>query len=117
MVSAIAPDETLAGVLRARAKRTPEDRLFLDVIGGLLIAAATVWARPTGWLSLLAAATCFVCYGLWAFAERRLSAMADAASEGPAWRVTRRVSAVVGMTAFITLLFALLGIALGRQIS
>lgn len=42
MNTSIAPDETLADVLGARTRRTPEDRLFLDVIGGVLIGAATI---------------------------------------------------------------------------
>jgi hypothetical protein len=50
MVAAGLPTNgSLSEVLSARARRTPHDRLLLDVGGGVLIAVAAVWARPTGW--------------------------------------------------------------------
>lgn len=106
---------TLADVLGARARRTPSDRLVLDIIGGIMVSAAAIWARPTGWFSLLAAALCFACYGCWAFTERRRSAAPEGAPAptSVSWRVLRQVSAVLGLAAFVMLLFALLGIALG----
>jgi hypothetical protein len=116
--TSIAPEETLAGVLGDRARRTPEDRLFLDVIGGVLIGTAAIWARPLGWFPLLAAAVCFASYGCWAFAERHISAAArSGASASRSWCYTRKVAAAVGLSAFVTLLFALLGVALGKLIS
>lgn len=119
METSVAPDETLADVLGARARRTPTDRLALDAIGGLLIGAAAIWARPKGWFPLLAAASCFACYGCWAFAERRLNPAteATASATGPGWRVVWQVTAVLGLLAFVTLLFALLGVGLGPLIS
>lgn len=111
MDASIAPDETLAGVLGARVRRTPMDRLVLDVTGGVLVGAAAIWARPTGWFALFSLALCFACYGCWAFTERRRQ-MAEP-DLGPGWRIARQLSAVVGITAFVALLFALLGIALG----
>lgn len=116
MDASIARDETLADVLGARARRTPFDRLILDVAGGVLIAAAAIWARPTAWFPLLAAALCFVGYGVWAFTERRATAAQGAAVALP-WRIARHVSAGLGLAAFVALLFSLLGIALGPMIS
>lgn len=115
MEASITSGATLADVLGARARRTPSDRLVLDIIGGVLVSTAAIWARPTGWFSLLAAALCFACYGCWAFTERRRSAVLEG-SPAPismTWRVLRQASAVLGLAAFVVLLFALLGIALG----
>lgn len=108
-----ATDETLAQVLGARARRTPADRLVIDIAGGVLVAAAAVWGRPLGWFLLLAAAICFSSYGCWAFAERRLSATAEPLIHERGWRFARGAAAFIGLAAFVTLLFALLGVALG----
>jgi hypothetical protein len=113
MQAALLPDETLADVLGARAERTPTSRLLLDLAGGFLIAAVAVWARPTGWVVLTAAAGCFACYGTWALARRQTRAVAAAR----AWSLVAHIAGGLGVAAFVFLLFALLGIALGPQIS
>lgn len=107
------PQETLADVLGARARRTPSDRLVIDVVGGALIAAASIWARPLGWFPLLAVAACFACYGTWALAERR----AASSTRARAWRILARAAGAFGVLAFVLLLFVLLGVALGPMIS
>lgn len=119
MDASFAREETLADVLGARARRTPMDRLVLDVVGGLLIGAAAIWAKPPAWFPLAAASACFIFYGCWAVTERRVHAQAHSPSEAfsPAWRFVRQASAGLGLAAFVTLLFALLGIALGPMIS
>lgn len=101
--------ETLADVLGARARRTPQDRLVLDLVGGVLIGAAAVWARPLGWFPLGLAAACFACYGAWALAGRR--AAVNPAHSG--WRIAELSAGVLGVAAFVVLMFALLGVALG----
>lgn len=115
MEASVVSEKTLADVLGARARRTPMDRLVLDVVGGVLIGAAAAWARPPAWFPLLTAAACFACYGCWAIAERRLhpdpSTPPTVAS--PAWHFARQTAAVLGIAAYVTLLFALLGLALG----
>ena len=103
------PDETLADVLRARARRTSQDRLVIDLVGGLLVGGVASWARPLGWFPLILAAACFACYGAWALAERR----ARAEHADGAWRLVARAVGVLGIAAFVLLLFALLGVALG----
>jgi hypothetical protein len=111
--------ESLAQVLGARALRTPADRLAIDIIGGTLVAATTLWARPGGWLALLSAAVCLVCYGLWAVAERRLRS-ADVSvrtSHATFWRGVHSLCAFLGLAAFGLLLFSGLGVALGPLIS
>ncbi|MBA3853058.1 MAG: hypothetical protein C0503_01510 [Gemmatimonas sp.] len=89
------------------------DRLVLDIAGGVLIGSAAIWARPLGWFPLLAAAICFSSYGCWAFAERHLSATADPLTHERGWQFARGAAAFIGLAAFVTLLFALLGVALG----
>jgi hypothetical protein len=115
MEASVVSEQSLADVLGARARRTPMDRLVLDIVGGVLIAAASIWARPPGWFPLMAAATCFACYGCWAVTERRAHTAAGTPgpAASPAWRFARRAAAVVGLAAYVTLLFAILGLALG----
>lgn len=109
------PNASLAELLRARAHRTPYDRLLIDIAGGVLVVAAAAWARPAGWVALAAAAACFSCYGAWAIADRNLQARAwpeTIPNEG-LWHAVRGAMAVIGIAAFALLLFATLGIALG----
>lgn len=119
MDASIAPDETLAAVLGARARATPADRLLLDVLGGLLVAAAAVWAKPPGWALLASAAGCFTFYGAWAFAERRLRPVPGTplTADHPAWRLLWYGAATLGLASFVLMLLVFLGIALGRSIS
>ena len=120
MVAAELPaNASLAEILSARARRTPRDRLALDVVGGALIGAAALWARPAGWLALAAAAACFTAYGIWAIAELRLlpRPWPEREPHETWWRALQAGAAVVGVGAFVLLLFAVLGLALGRIIS
>lgn len=116
MVAAELPSNaSLAELLSARARRTPRDRLALDIGGGVLIAAAAVWARPGGWLAIVAAGACFAAYGVWALAELRLlpRPWPEQVSHEAWWRALQGGAAAVGLGAFVLLLFAALGIALG----
>lgn len=115
MDASAASEETLTDVLGARALRTPKDRLVLDIVGGALVGAAAVWARPTGWFPLTAAAVCFASYGSWAIAERHVRSLSVTPfEEAPqAWLFFRQAAATVGVASFVILLFALLGVALG----
>jgi hypothetical protein len=110
---------SLSELLSARARRTPADRLLIDIVGGALVAAVSLWARPAGWVALLAVATCFLSYGAWAIAERRLLPPAWPAriEHESAWRALHTTSAFIGLAAFGLLLFACLGIALGTIVS
>lgn len=106
---------SLAELLSARARRTPRDRLALDIVGGVLIAIAAAWARPGGWVAVASAATCFAAYGVWALAELRLlpRPWPEQEPHETAWRVVQGAAAVLGIAAFVLLLFAALGVALG----
>jgi len=109
------PNASLAEILRARAFRTPQDRLLIDIVGGVLVVAAAAWARPAGWVALAAAAACFFAYGGWAIADRNLQARPwpESIPNESLWGAVRGAMAVIGIAAFALLLFATLGIALG----
>lgn len=109
MDASAVPDETLVDVLGARARRTPPDRLVLDLVGGVLVGAAALWARPSGWFPLGLLATCFACYGAWALLVRRMPTTAPQ----PVTQLAARVVGTLGVATFVLLLFALLGVALG----
>jgi hypothetical protein len=116
MVAAELPSNaSLAELLSARARRTPRDRLALDVIGGLLVAAAAAWARPSGWVVVVSAAACFAAYGVWGLAEVHLlpRPWPEQVTRAPLWRGVQALAALVGVAAFVLLLFAALGVALG----
>ena len=116
MVAAELPgNASLAELLSARARRTPRDRLVLDVIGGILIAATAGWARPSGWVVVAAVAGCFAFYGIWALAELRLLPRPwpeRAANEG-IWEAVQGAAAVLGVGSFVLLLIAAVGVGLG----
>lgn len=106
---------SLAEVLSARARRTPRDRLVVDVVGGLAIAAVAAWARPGGWVALGAAAGCLASYGIWALAEVKLlpRPWPEQTPHAAWWRGLQQVAALLGVGAFVLFLFAALGFALG----
>lgn len=113
------PDFPLAEFLRVRALASTRDRLIVDIMGGAAVAGTAWWARPIGWLVLASAGLCLSTYGVWAVAERRLQA---GTRDGEkviefAWFTTRSVAAGVGVAAFLTFTFALLGLLLGTWIS
>ena len=112
-------EATLDDVLRARALRTPADRLAIDIVGGVLVAFVACWARPAGWLALFAAALCLAAYGVWAVSERRLQRVSwtETIAREPIWRAVNAIAAVLGLAAFATLVLVVLGIVLGRVVS
>jgi hypothetical protein len=110
---------TLAELLSARALRTPEDRLWIDVAGGLAIGAASLWALPPAWPVILSAGATWAMYGLWGIAERRLRAVSWPAQpeHEVTWRTVRSFSALLGLVGFVFLLFSALGVGLGPLVS
>lgn len=113
------PVVTLPEFLRARARASTPRHLAFDMLGGGAIAVAALWAKPSGWAVLASAASCFAMFGVWAVAERHVE---GGAREGRAvaeyaWFVVRTSAAVLGMVAFLALVFVLLGLALGTWIS
>lgn len=109
------PNASLAELLGARARNTPRDRLVIDIAGGALVALAAAWAQPAGWLTIVAAATCFVAYGSWALLELHLQPRPwpEQVPHESLWRAVQTGAALLGIGAFVLLLFAALGLALG----
>lgn len=118
-VTELPSNASLAEILSARAKRTPMDRLLIDLVGGALVVLVAAWARPGGWVALAAAAGCFVAYGAWAIAERRLQAVSwpESAPHEQLLRAVRGGAAFVGIASFVLLLVATMGLALGSIVS
>lgn len=119
ILALLPPDATLSEVLRSRARRTPVDRLYIDVVGGLVIGLATVWARFPGWGTVGSAALCLFAYGVWAVADRRLQPVPwpeQLASPG-LWRTLRASAGVAGLVGFVSFLLTGLGLLLGSIVS
>jgi len=119
ILTLLPPDATLADILRDRARRTPLDRLAIDVVGGGLVLAACAWARFPAWSLLASAAACFVGYGSWAIADRRLMPLPWPAENERVllWRAVRGVGSVVGIAGIVAFLLVALGYLMGRTIS
>ncbi len=120
MVAAELPtNASLPELLSARARRTPRDRLALDIVGGTLIAAAAAWARPAGWLALAAAAACLASYGVWAVAERQLlpRPWPERTPNELLWHTLQSGAAIIGLGAFALFLFVAVGLGLGTFVS
>lgn len=119
MTTPLPPDATLSQLLGARAIRTPRDRLWIDIAGGAAIVLVAAWARPTGWVVLASLASCLLCYGVWASAERALRALVFPFPQHVErrWRIVRAVAGMLGIASFALFLVAGLGVGLGRLIS
>jgi hypothetical protein len=110
--SAPSSDATLPELLAARARGASDLRLAADVAGGALVAAAALFWRPRAWILLVAAARCFVAFGLWGIADR--------ASGTPARRLPRALralAAALGTLAALALAAGIVAIGLGTIIS
>ena len=111
------PEPTLRELLVARARHASDGRLVADVIGGGLVGTLVLFWRPAGWLPLLAAACCFVAFGIWGISDRVLREQPAPDRWTMALTVVRIVAAVIGIIGAATLLFGLWGLALGTWIS
>lgn len=109
----------LAEVLRHRARSAPRSRLIIDMAGGAALALVAYWARPVAWLVVASVGGCLAFYGLWAWADRRLHGLAwpFVRSVETRWRLMRSAAAIGGIASVLLLMFAVLGVALGRIIS
>jgi hypothetical protein len=117
---AVHPDVSLGAWLAAHARDVSDRRLALDVgAGALATLLLTLW-RPPGRSVLLAAALCFVAFGVWATAARQL-ATADAwdatAGRVAVWRLVRAAAGVAGVLAAALAGFGLVFGVIGRVIS
>src|SRR5688500_15732759 len=112
------PDAGLPEFLAARARHASDTRLAADAIGGVAVAVGGALLRFPGWFLVVAAAACFLAFGLWGIADRELSERGDTIP--PALRISLKVAqalaALIGTAAVAVLLMSLMGIALGRII-
>ena len=119
ILDSIPPNASLASILHARAVGAAPRRLVLDVVIGSLVAGGAAWARMFGWITLMCAGLCFACYGLWAFAERRLETGPELMPRLAelVWNVVRVVAALAGLAALLVMAFSLVSVLLGHWIS
>ena len=104
----LGPDTTLPEMLAARARAASTRRLTADVVGGLLVAAASMFWRPSWWPLSVSAALCFAAFGVWGIADREARADPTAAT-----RALCAVAAVVGTLSAIALVLGVVGFAVG----
>jgi hypothetical protein len=111
-------DANLAQLLVERARRSTDDRLVIDAIGGLVAGIASVFWHGRAWYFLFAAAVCFFAFGIWGITDRELGDTKDTDARRRALlQAIRLVSAILGFSAVAFTLLLLLGVALGRVIS
>jgi hypothetical protein len=117
--SMLRPDMSLPDALAARARAASNNRLALDVVGGMVVATAILVWRPALWLLPFAATICFAAFGLWGIADREVGRRASTDQDllASALRFVRVVAAVVGAVAALTLIFGALSVLLGTWIS
>lgn len=109
---------SLPEFLSDRARHSSDARLALDAgIGFVFAISAALW-HGRGWHLIASAGICFLAYGLWGIADRELL---DQSVVGGARQIAlkagRILAAVVGGTATVFFVLALLALALGRIIS
>jgi len=120
MNPALRPDATLAEFLVARARGASDGRLVADVLLGAATALGFAVWRPTGWLSIGAAALTLAAFGLWGIVDREVGDRAAAAGSRRALRllrVARAGAVIVGSCSAVVAVFAALAVALGTWIS
>ena len=118
----VRPDAGLPEVLAARARASSVRRLALDVTIGAAAAVVLLAWRPPLWPTLLSGALCFVAFGAWGLADRRMQAAEaafadlappDATTHAALWHAVRGTAALLGGVAalalFATGLFGMLG--------
>jgi hypothetical protein len=112
------PEVSLTEFLSARARRSSDARLALDVgVGFVLGVAAAVWHGP-GWRLITPAATCFLAYGAWGIADRELLERVGATPRTRSLlRAARLVAGIVGVVAAVALVLIGMAVALGTIIS
>jgi len=110
--------ETLVEFLKSRARRASDGRLAVDVSAGVLVAAAAMIWRPTGFVVVLSAAVTLAAFGGWGIADREVAERAvsgGTAFGGQAFRALRAAAAIAGAIAFIALVLSALMFGLGSS--
>ena len=119
VLSALRPDASLFEFLAHRARSAPVRRLAIDVAGGIAVAVAAFWAKPTAQFLIGSLAACLFSYGAWGLVDRvrsrvtisgspRMAGLADALAA---------LCVVLGVLAAVGVLLAIWAAALGTWIS
>jgi hypothetical protein len=104
----------LSEFLVARARRSSDARLALDVAAGFIVALAAVLWRGPVWILVASAAGCFLAYGAWGIVDRELLERGSSDSRGVrALRAARVSAAIVGALAAVMVLISGLAVAIG----
>ena len=107
-------DVTLQEFLVARARRSSDSRLALDVAAGFTVALAAVLWRGWAWVLVASAAGCFLAYGVWGIVDRELLERVSGDGRGVrALRAARIIAAVVGTLAAVMVLISGLAVVIG----
>ena len=110
--------ENLPELLKGWARDASDDWLLFDVAAAALAITGVLFWRPWGWRAMIAAAVCVAAFGAWGLADRELFERGAAAGTLPKLlRAGRVVAEVVGWLGLITLVFSVLGLAIGTWIS
>lgn len=119
ILDSVPPNASLGAMLHARAVAATPSRLTIDIVVGTIVATAAAWARPFAWITITCAGLCFACYGVWAFAERRLETGAELISRTEEIGLTalRGIAALAGLAAFLVMAFTIVSRMLGTWIS
>jgi hypothetical protein len=107
-------DANVWDLLSARARRASDAQLALTAAAGVVGAVALIAVKPRAWAVLSGSAVCTAAFGLWGIADRSLQeTVAITPLRRIAFRTIRGVTVVVGVLAFLTILFQLLFSILG----
>lgn len=107
-------EPSLSEFLVARARRSSDARLALDVAAGFTVALAAALRRGPVWILVASAAGCFLAYGAWGIVDRELLERGSGDGRGVrALRAGRVIAAIVGALAAAMVLVSGLAVAIG----
>ena len=110
--------ENLPELLKSWARGASDDWLLFDVAAAAVVITCVLLWRPWGWRAMFAAAVCVAAFGAWGLADRELFERGASTGVIPKLLRAGRVGAeVVGWLGLITLVFSVIGLAIGTWIS
>ena len=119
MTNSLPQDASLGAILHDRALSSTQTRLLLDIGIGAAFAVASWWFHPKIWIVLVSTGLCFVCYGVWALAERELVSQIENMSQFTEYALSavRVIAALAGLASALVMAFSLIAKMLGTWIS